>query len=123
MLQRKEERKTMLRKCYIHNKDKTEKAWFHQFYVHQDVIPPSTIMHGDNGGQVTTLFAVIEDEEHKVSLVSPFQIQFVDGGEWEAPKQSEMEENSWWCRSPFTYNQGPFVNPPKVEEAGNETTL
>lgn len=63
-----------LRPCLVNGK----KALFHRWDEHAEVIPPSPLVGGTNGGQVRVLFGLIEDENGQVIRVNPTCIRFLD---------------------------------------------
>lgn len=63
-----------LRTCRYEN----ENYLFHCFELNAYVVPASVMIGGHPGGQVSMLFAVIEDKDGKVKRVRPQEITFTD---------------------------------------------
>jgi len=61
--------KTNLRPCVL-----TRYGWIH----YSDVIPPSNVIGGHNGGQVSDVYGLVELEDGSVEIVSPKSIRFLD---------------------------------------------
>ena len=69
----------MLRPCIIHgNKGKTTRAFFHKWSDYKNVILPSALIGGHEGGKIEYPVAIIELEDGHVTQVSPTTIQFTD---------------------------------------------
>ena len=63
-----------LRACRVHD----EKAYFHKWTEVAQVNPPSNLIGGHSGGQLSQPFGIVEFANGKVELVSPEEIQFTD---------------------------------------------
>lgn len=55
-----------------------ENYLFHCFEQHSYVVPPSAMIGGHPGGQVSMLFALIEDGKGNIFRVDPKAIVFTD---------------------------------------------
>lgn len=66
--------KTELRPCIFSGR----KALFHKFIEISKVIPPSLMMGGHNGGQLTENAALIEFEDGSIHRVKDIDIKFCD---------------------------------------------
>lgn len=68
------------RRCAIRDvkTDLYEEATFHGFFLEQYVIDASPMVGGHNGGQVSTIVALIEMPDGIVRRVPPTHIRFVD---------------------------------------------
>lgn len=72
--------KINLRPCVLTKYgDKSKyKALFHCWIHYSDVIPPSNLRGGHNGGQVSDVYGLVELEDGSVEIVSPKSIRFLD---------------------------------------------
>lgn len=72
--------KTNLRPCVLTKYgDKSKyKALFHCWIHYSNVIPPSNVVGGHNGGQVSDVYGLVELEDGSVEIVSPKSIRFLD---------------------------------------------
>lgn len=68
-----------LRPCYVMRNETKEKALFHNWAYFSDVIPPSLMVGGHNGGNVSRTAAIVEFEDGTVTLIYPTNIKFVEG--------------------------------------------
>lgn len=57
---------------------KDENYIFHCFEQHSYVISPSPMIGGHPGGQISGVFALIEDEKGNIYRVDPTAIKFTD---------------------------------------------
>ena len=57
---------------------KDENYLFHCFEKRSSVIPPSIMRGGHPGGEISRLFALIEDAEGHIFRVDPTEIVFTD---------------------------------------------
>lgn len=64
-----------LRPCLVNGK---VKALFHTWEQHSEVIAPSVMVGGHNGGEIKVLFGIVEDEKGQVARVNPTSIRFLD---------------------------------------------
>ena len=62
-----------LRRCLVGDK----KGWFHRWSDYSEVIPPSPMIGGHNGGQIQCTYGVVERENGTVVLVEPMKIVFI----------------------------------------------
>lgn len=82
---------TKLRPCYVTTykrdpekrgrvlvKDGEVKCLFHCWCADSDVIPPSPMVGGHNGGVVTNVLGLVEREDGIVRKVNPEDIRFCD---------------------------------------------
>ena len=70
-----------LRPCYCQNHNKGSqkfKALFHQFITIQKPIPGGLTIGSAPGGQLSTVYAVIELENGTIRYVDPYEITFLD---------------------------------------------
>lgn len=70
-----------LRPCYWHSHDKGYrkfKALFHQLITIQRPIPGGLTIGSTPGGQLSTVYAVIELENGTIRYVDPYEITFFD---------------------------------------------
>ena len=66
---------------YSRNKktfERREKALFHRWAEISNVIPPSLLQGGHNGGEIKRVLAIVEFEDGKIETVDPSDIQFCD---------------------------------------------
>ncbi len=74
---------------------KTRKAICHGFFQEAHVVPPSLLKGGHSGGQVSSVFALVETEEGRVHRVAPDCIRFLDSKgifeqyDWSDPEEAE----------------------------------
>lgn len=61
-----------LRQCTVHDK----KAYFHKWADISYIVPPSLMVGGHNGGQVSNTLGIIEYEDGTVAEVEPTSIKF-----------------------------------------------
>lgn len=66
------------RACYVANK----KAMFHTWSHEKEVIGPSPMVGGHNGGEIARTLGIVEFEDGSVKLVHPERIKFADGGDF-----------------------------------------
>lgn len=84
----------LLRPCLANDK----KALFHGWFQHSKVVPPSPMVGGHTGGQLSTLLGLVEWEDGSVHAVQTWEVKFLDTpgqmGEFEAcyaqPAQHEQ---------------------------------
>ena len=55
-----------------------QKALFHMWVNESRVVPPSPLVGGHSGGQVSTIRALVEDERGNMKMVQPKDIRFLD---------------------------------------------
>lgn len=67
--------KTELRPCVINGK---EKGMFHQWERWQQPIGESPMIGGHGAGQVSRIYALVENEEGQMNRYEPESIKFVD---------------------------------------------
>ena len=70
-----------LRPCYVPNCRKVrnpEKGLFHCWSHESEVIPPSPLMGGHNGGVVAGVVGIVELEDGSIIKVYPTDIRFCD---------------------------------------------
>lgn len=70
--------KKELRPCLVRGNGKQKKALFHTWEQNSQIISPSVMVGGHNGGVVSFIMGVVESEAGEVIRVHPSQIQFVD---------------------------------------------
>ena len=72
--------KINLRPCVLTNygDESKYKALFHCWIPYSNVIPPSNLRGGHNGGQVSDVYGLVELEDGSVEIVSPKSIRFLD---------------------------------------------
>lgn len=63
------------RPCYVGE----ERALFHGWFQESQIVPPSNLIGGHNGGVVSAVLGVVEFGNGKVRKVYPEDIQFADG--------------------------------------------
>lgn len=73
---------------------KTKNALFHCWAQKSDVIPPSMINGGHNGGVVAGLVGIVELSDGQVCEIPPYHITFLDNKheEYAFPEEKETEE-------------------------------
>lgn len=74
--------KSELRPCVIANYDCNKpysNALFHKWIEESQVIAPSVLKGGHNGGEVRTAFAIVEYENGWIEKVHPDRVRFLDG--------------------------------------------
>ena len=64
------------RKCFVRG----EKGMFHMWIQRANVVPPSMMIGGGNGGQLWEAFGLVEFEDGHVREVMPTDVRFADGG-------------------------------------------
>lgn len=64
-----------LRPCMVNG---CKKALFHTWEQHSEIIPPSPMVGGDNGGVCSFLMGIVELEDGQVIKVHPNTIRFLD---------------------------------------------
>lgn len=62
------------RPCFVGDK----RALFHKWGSVSEIVPPSALLGGHNGGTVTCDFAIVEYEDGTVAEVKPSDVRFVD---------------------------------------------
>lgn len=70
-----------LRPCYYQNQNKGSqklKALFHQLATIQRPVPGGLTIGSAPGGQLSTVYAVIELENGTIRYVDPYEITFLD---------------------------------------------
>ena len=67
-----------VRACYVNHK----KALFHGWFNYSQIVPPSLMVGGHNGGTISSPIGLVEFENGKVDMVNPTAIRFADGGEF-----------------------------------------
>lgn len=70
-----------LRPCYYQNQNKGSqklKALFHQLTTIQRPVPGGLTIGSAPGGQLSTVYAVIELENGTIRYVDPYEITFID---------------------------------------------
>lgn len=77
------------RPCKYENKNYI----FHCFEQHSYVISPSPMICGHTGGQVSEVFALIEDEKGNIYRVDPTRVKFTDDEFEEIFKNCEVAEH------------------------------
>ena len=72
--------KINLRPCVLtkYGDESKYKALFHCWIHYSNVIPPSNLRGGHNGGQVSDVYGLVELEDGSVEIVSPKSIRFLD---------------------------------------------
>lgn len=55
-----------------------QKYLFHMWMVESQVIPPSNLRGGHSGGQISTTWALVEDDSGNMRMVRPSDIRFLD---------------------------------------------
>lgn len=65
-----------LRKCRVKNGDKEQRAWFHGWVEIANVIEPSLIFGGRNGGQNKYTVGLVEYTDGTVEEVAPYRVVF-----------------------------------------------
>lgn len=63
-----------LRPCYVHER----KALFHKWEDKSEIVPPSIMVGGHNGGIVRCTLGIVEYEDGTVHECYPYEIKFVD---------------------------------------------
>lgn len=69
--------KSNLRPCMV----KGERAWFHKWNTIQQVIEPSPMMGGHQGGQIQYTLGLIERPDGSVFEVPPRDIEFINSAD------------------------------------------
>lgn len=64
-----------LRPCIVNG----QKALFHQWEDVSEIVPPSPMRGGHQGGTLREVFGIIEREDGTVCECYPYEIRFVDG--------------------------------------------
>ena len=64
-----------LRPCYIGGK---KKGLFHGWIDKSDIVPPSVMVGGHNGGVIRGTYALVELENGQIEQYYPQQIRFCD---------------------------------------------
>ena len=76
-----------IRACYVGDK----KAMFHGWFPFSEIVAPSLMVGGHNGGVLNYVLGLVEYVNGTIDLVDPKRIQFADGGEFHdmvfAPKE------------------------------------
>lgn len=70
--------KRQLRPCVVTTKDGDKNALFHQWSDQSELIGPSLMRGGHNGGTLKYTVAIVEYEDGKVAEVGPQYIRFLD---------------------------------------------
>lgn len=70
-----------LRACRI--EDERGVFWFHCWSHVSEILPPSILAHGHNGGVVSDTFAIVEAEDGSIARVRPEKIRFISNSESE----------------------------------------
>lgn len=70
--------KSELRACYVEDK----KALFHGWFPFSEIVAPSVMVGGHNGGVLNYVCGLVEYINGKTDLVEPTKIRFADGGEF-----------------------------------------
>ena len=65
---------TALRPCLVNG----EKALFHMWEQYSNIISPSCMVGGHNGGEVKFIRGIVENEKGEIVIVNPTEIQFTD---------------------------------------------
>ena len=60
-----------------------KKAIFHCWSQESQIVSPSILKGGHNGGTVSGVLAIVEYENGQVDKVQPERIRFADGGDFE----------------------------------------
>lgn len=55
-----------------------QRALFHQLVTVREIVPPSPVRGGHQGGQVQDVFAVVEFDDGTLNKVDPERVQFLD---------------------------------------------
>ena len=74
------EMKDTRRPCIFQGKNGSEKAFFHCWSHEREVVAPSIMRGGHNGGTVSTTAAILEFEDGTVGKYSAHSFKFIDGG-------------------------------------------
>ena len=67
-----------LRPCIVIAEGNAKNALFHRWVDEAEVIPPSPLRGGHEGGQMWVVYGMVEYEDGNVQLVYPQQIKFID---------------------------------------------
>lgn len=75
------------------------KAMFHMWVEVREIVPPSILKHGHQGGIIAGVLGLVEYENGSMAKMQPEHIQFVDGGDfhewcWAFPGKEEKEKNN-----------------------------
>lgn len=70
---------TRLRPCYVVANGNKQKALFHCWSFHSNVVSPSPMVGGHPGGVIARMSAIVELEDGDVTLTEPHCIKFVSG--------------------------------------------
>ena len=76
------------RPCYVDGK----KAMFHTWEYRCEIVSPSIMVGGHNGGVQSWVFGIVEFEDGTVALVLPEKIRFADGGGFQDVEFLPMNE-------------------------------
>lgn len=68
--------KKNLRPCVVDTPKGDKRAYFHKWADHSNVLRPSYLEGGHNGGEVRYTVAIVEYEDGRVEEVMPSQIRF-----------------------------------------------
>lgn len=63
------------RPCFAEGK----KALFHKWIEESEIVAPSVMVGGHNGGVIKAAFAIVEYEDGTIAKVEPHKIKFADG--------------------------------------------
>ena len=77
-----------LRACEADGK----KAWFHRWTEIREIVAPSPMMGGHPGGEIQSLFGVVEMEDGSVQLIQPHKIRFLQDGQTAETKTEEKTQ-------------------------------
>jgi hypothetical protein len=67
------------RPCLVNGRKAMFHGWHHEYFV----IEPSIMVGGHPGGQMSKLWAIVEDENGTCGLFEPHCIRFIDHSEFE----------------------------------------
>lgn len=63
-----------MRRCEVNG----EKAYFHRWNTHANVVEPSPMIGGAPGGQIQYTLGIVEFEDGRIEEVAPRTIKFID---------------------------------------------
>lgn len=76
------------RPCLVDDRKHMFHGWHHEYFV----IEPSIMVGGHPGGQMSRLWAIVEDEHGACLLVEPYRVRFIDHSDFEKfawPKEEQ----------------------------------
>lgn len=78
-----------LRPCYVKGRKAMFHGWHHAYYV----VPPSPVLGGYPGGQMSNLYAIVEYENGCCDLAEYDYVRFIDNGAFKEIAWPEEEQH------------------------------